>query len=569
MNKLFSKLQLTSNRQRGILLAGAFVVGLLIIGGCRRSNNVKAEEQVQLDRYYTVEKGDFNITVLARGELDAIKNHELKFEGTGRLGLRIEYIVADKSKVKAGDPVVTFADEKYEEEIMLLEQKIYDRKVEYENRLIFEEDYYSDSMRSQEEKLDDAVLNLSLFLETQALARDKSFSNLTEASNAYETALDALNKYENLDYRTESRQKLSEIDNKEQEYLDAIDERDKADQELSEARLKDEDTRDKAERKLNLAEKKVDNAMVAWENARKADRQFRRYDHPQKLRQLSISTEKTALNLKRSLVNEQSERVQSERRYRALLRDRERIDEKIEELQTKYTGDLERLAKDYETDMARNEEQLAILKSDNEQLILRAPIDGIVSLGDNRSRDRGSQGMKVLEIGTSVSPREVVARIPDLSKFLVQCDIPEVYRSRISVGQTTLLKNAALPGLKMTGQIESIATMSQRLIRWDSRSPRIYETRINTNTTDPRLAPGMTVEVEILVDKVKGVLFIPIEAVYNKEGKSYCKVKTSFSTEEVEVTTGRSSNSYVEILKGLEPEDVVLLHGSAASNQAN
>lgn len=544
------------------------MVGLLIIGGCRRSSNAKVEEQVQLDRYYTVEKGDYNITVLARGELDAIKNYEIKFEGTGRLGLRIEYIVPDKSKVKAGDPVVIFGDEKYVEEITLLEQKIYDRKVEYENRLIFEEDYFSDSMRTQEEKLDDAVLNLSLFLETQALARDKSFSNLTEASNAYETALDALNKYENLDYRTQSRQKLSEIDNKEQEYIDAIDERDKAAQELSEARLKDEDTRDKAERKLTLAEKKVDNAMVAWENARKADRQFRRYDHPQKLRQLSISTEKTALNLKRSLVNEQSERVQSERRYRALLRDRERIEEKIEELQTKYTGDLERLEKDYNKDMERNQEQLAILNSDYDQLTLRAPIDGIVSLGDNRSRG-SSQSMKVLEIGTNVSPREIVARIPDLSKFLVQCDIPEVYRSRISVGQTALLKNAALPGLKMTGQIENIATMSQRLIRWDSRSPRIYETRINTNSTDPRLAPGMTVEVEILVDKVEDVLFVPIEAVYNKEGKSYCKVKTSFSTEEVEVTTGRSSNSYVEIIRGLESGDLVLLHGSSTSNQAN
>ena len=197
--------------------------------------------------------------------------------------------------------------------------------------------------------------------------------------------------------------------------------------------------------------------------------------------------------------------------------------------------------------------------------MLRAPIDGIVSLG---AASRRGREQKEILIGTSVSPQEVVARIPDLTQFLVRCDIPEIYRSRISVGQSAMLKNAALPNLNMKGTIEEIASMSQRLLQWDSRSPRVYETKISTNNADPRLMPGMTVEVEILVDTVKSVFFVPVEAVYNKEGKAYCKVQRSFSLEETEISTGRASDSYVEITEGLKEGDVVLLHTSVSGNGA-
>ena len=120
----------------------------------------------------------------------------------------------------------------------------------------------------------------------------------------------------------------------------------------------------------------------------------------------------------------------------------------------------------------------------------------------------------------------------------------------------------------MQGQIQEIASMSSRILSWDPRSPRVYLTTISTDSSDPRLVPGMTVEVEILVEHVVDTLHIPIEAVYNNEGKSYCKVKRKFSIEEQEIETGRASNSYVEILNGLEVGDSVLLHTSAATGKA-
>ena len=133
-------------------------------------------------------------------------------------------------------------------------------------------------------------------------------------------------------------------------------------------------------------------------------------------------------------------------------------------------------------------------------------------------------------------------------------------QSLLQVGLDVIIKNAALPNLVMEGQVDTIASMSERLNRWDSRSPRIYKTIISTDTTDERLMPGMTVEVEILVDSVQDVLFVPVEALYNKEGDTYCQVQGTFDLEERLIKTGRVSTSFVEVLEGLEKEDVVLLH---------
>ncbi|MDA9317207.1 efflux RND transporter periplasmic adaptor subunit [Puniceicoccaceae bacterium] len=550
-----------STKQRGgfFTLLAALVL-LFIIGGCGRSNSGGIETQEQLDRFFEVQSGDFNITVLSRGELDAIENYELRFEGKGRHGLRVETLIDDNSEVKAGDIVVCFADEEYVENITLYEESIFDLKVDYEDNIALEEELFGIGIRSLEEALDDATLNIDLFLETQGVARDNSISILTQGSNALETAQDSLNKYENLDYRSQSKEKQAGMDQKEQGYYDAIDEMDKATTELSGARLKDEGTREKAERSVTLAQKKVDNALAAWETARKADRRFRRYDHPQTLRKLTLASERAELNLKRELVKAESDRIQSERRYRKLIREKESILERIEERKEKYVEELVRIEEEFNTQNERLNERLTELKTDLEGLILRAPIDGIVALGAPSRRGRDQ---KEIRIGVSVSPREVIARVPDLSQFRVRCDIPEIFRSRISLGQKAMLKNAALPNLNMQGTIEDIDSMSQRIVSWDSRSPRVYETMISTNNADPRLMPGMTVEVEILVDTVVDVLFVPVEAVYNKEGKTYCKVQMKFSSEEVEIETGRASDSYVEVNKGLEAGDVVLLHSSS------
>jgi multidrug efflux pump subunit AcrA (membrane-fusion protein) len=53
---------------------------------------------------------------------------------------------------------------------------------------------------------------------------------------------------------------------------------------------------------------------------------------------------------------------------------------------------------------------------------------------------------------------------------------------------------------------------------------------------------------------------VPIEAIFQREGKTFARVKGTMGVEERPVTTGRSSNSFVEILSGLEEGERVALY---------
>jgi multidrug efflux pump subunit AcrA (membrane-fusion protein) len=70
----------------------------------------------------------------------------------------------------------------------------------------------------------------------------------------------------------------------------------------------------------------------------------------------------------------------------------------------------------------------------------------------------------------------------------------------------------------------------------------------------------MTVEVDMISEEIKNVLFVPVEALSVKEGEVFCRFKTMRGSEDRKVTVGKSSSSFVEILGGLEEGDRLLLN---------
>ena len=62
-----------------------------------------------------------------------------------------------------------------------------------------------------------------------------------------------------------------------------------------------------------------------------------------------------------------------------------------------------------------------------------------------------------------------------------------------------------------------------------------------------------------MIETVKNAIHVPIEAVYRREGNSYCKVKKDETVAERKLTVGRMSSDYAEVLEGLEAGEQVLL----------
>jgi multidrug efflux pump subunit AcrA (membrane-fusion protein) len=86
-----------------------------------------------------------------------------------------------------------------------------------------------------------------------------------------------------------------------------------------------------------------------------------------------------------------------------------------------------------------------------------------------------------------------------------------------------------------------------------------FEVEVAVEGVDPRLKPGMKGKVEIAVDEPKGVLHVPLDAVFEKDGKTTCYVAGVGKTEERKIKIGRSSLDFVEVLEGLAEGEKVTL----------
>lgn len=457
---------------------------------------------VEMDRHFTAERGDFNITILLEGGLDAIKRYDLRCMVKGERS-KIQKLVKDRSEVKKGEMVFELDPETHRKRLEDLQLS-----------------------------LDEARKELAVAQEDLKMTRASNLSAIKGSADALRAAREALQKYTDLEFDQERKTLRNALDTAREKLRTMEEELRTAKEALAEAESTDElklagleDAVTKAGDKLAKAEKELDTADHK-------QRVFRQYDHPRKHRDFKEKMSQAELNLAKTIVEAKGRVIQSEQKIRLSRKKVERT-----ELEIKAT------------------------REDLKNMVVTAPVDGIVEFGDSR-RSRWREP-KTMEIGTTLSYRELVASIPDLSGFQIKVEVPEEYRSRISLKQLAKIKCSALPNVSMEGEVMEIAAMARHVNHWDKGSPKIYPTKISVKDPAEKLMPGMTVQVEVIVETVSGVLFLPVEAVYNREGTAYIKVRNGTDYQEMAVRTGRSSASFVEIKEGLkEGQDVLLFRQS-------
>jgi multidrug efflux pump subunit AcrA (membrane-fusion protein) len=81
--------------------------------------------------------------------------------------------------------------------------------------------------------------------------------------------------------------------------------------------------------------------------------------------------------------------------------------------------------------------------------------------------------------------------------------------------------------------------------------------------------PNTSAKAEIFVEEVKDVLYVPSQAVRKKEGSYYCFIDRIGDPEMREVTLGKSNDTHVVILSGLEEGDRALLAPPAVYDTAD
>jgi multidrug efflux pump subunit AcrA (membrane-fusion protein) len=488
-----------------LVLAAAACVLVVALCGCQEGDRQGRAADSGLDRAYTVRRGAFKVAFRLEGQLDAIRSQSLRYDGKrGQGQLKLEELVLDRTSVASNDVIFRLSDEWFVEQ-----EKELIRKLQ-----ISEEDH-------------------KLALEDLEMIRADNLTELKGAADSLRDAHEQFLKYQDEDAPQKKRELIQATQDKSDAHDAAKEALEEAKKALAEALAQDEAAVGASQKKVAEAGKalvKADQELAkAWYDLRI----FKRYECPQKADTLREAVMKSQLAVQRTIVNNNA-----------------RVSKKRIEI-----ANREKLIGDYRDDLDG-------IRDDMQRLVIRAQADGMLIYGDNR-RNRWDTP-KEIKVGADISIGEPMGLIPDVSKFKVQVNIPEDYRSRIKTGLPVVIRAKAVPDLTLTGEIVKIAGASTPTIPWDQGSPKIYASDISTDAADERLTPGMTVQVEIVVDKVENVLYVPVEGVYNRDGKSYCKVRLGEGQVEREVKTGRFSTDYVEVTDGLSENDQVLLDRPAA-----
>jgi HlyD family secretion protein len=98
----------------------------------------------------------------------------------------------------------------------------------------------------------------------------------------------------------------------------------------------------------------------------------------------------------------------------------------------------------------------------------------------------------------------------------------------------------------------------------ERRGAKFFAVTVQINESEPRLRPGMTARVEILVEERQNAIFVPLEAVFEKEGRHVVYPATRHPRER-EVVLGPSNADFVVVEKGLAPGERVLLRDPMAA----
>lgn len=199
------------------------------------------------------------------------------------------------------------------------------------------------------------------------------------------------------------------------------------------------------------------------------------------------------------------------------------------------------------------------LKEQLGKCTLLAKKTGLVVYGSGRGDQMYYGGEEQVREGASVRERQAIITIPDMTRMSVNVKIHESYIKKVKKGLKARITVDAFPDETLTGEISKVGVLPDSQNRWMSPDLKVYLTTITIDGTHDWVKPGMSAKVEIMVNKLEDVVYIPVQAVSPDNGKQICYVAGSFKPERREVEIGEFTDEFIQVKSGVKEGERVLL----------
>ena len=172
-------------------------------------------------------------------------------------------------------------------------------------------------------------------------------------------------------------------------------------------------------------------------------------------------------------------------------------------------------------------------------MTLKAKTSGYVNVQQNSTMNMMYWGMQLLpyQLGDNVYTGMAVAQIPDLKTWEVSAQVGELDRGHLTPGQKVSVAVVALTGRSFAGHVKNLGGTGGSA--WD----RHFECRIALDQASPELRPGMTSNLVITVESLDNVTWVPSQALFESDGRTFVYLKTPSGFMPRDVTLVRRSES--------------------------
>lgn len=186
--------------------------------------------------------------------------------------------------------------------------------------------------------------------------------------------------------------------------------------------------------------------------------------------------------------------------------------------------------------------RIRVNQAKSEQLRITAPFDGRI-------------GLRLVSLGALIQPGTAIATLDEVLTMKVETSLPETVLGKLVLGLSIVAKTSAYPDRKFTGKITALDTRVDPV----TRSIKIHASFDNS---DEALKPGLFMTVELELGQRDGAILVPEEAIAPEGARAYVFVVREGRANRREVRLGQRLGTSVEILKGIEAGEEVVVAGT-------
>ncbi len=194
-----------------------------------------------------------------------------------------------------------------------------------------------------------------------------------------------------------------------------------------------------------------------------------------------------------------------------------------------------------------------------------APSDGIVVYKSDEYRK------DTIRAGSAIYHRQAVIILPDMSQLQTNTKIHEYDIGKIKKNMDCIITLDALQGESFKGRIAKIGVLADAASSWFQPDVKVFDVEIEILDKTESLKPGLSAKIDIFIDTLLNVNYIPAQSVLSENNKHYCYVKYGEKNLKKEIKIGKANNSFVSVLSGVETGEEVLISafGSDDNNKVS